>query len=360
MMLLYNSKLNKRANKGVDMNQVVRVLEGEYGGKTVTDTAFPLIKPFKMGKNGGFITVDANEVKGFPNREIRIKLKSAGDYVATDGSVIVGEDKPQQTDEERIKEIQERFDILNEMTEAAIDGTVRGMIVSGPPGVGKSYGVEHVLEEHNMFDRLGDRPLKYEVVKGAMTPIGLYCLLYKNADAGRVLVLDDCDGILFDELALNLLKGALDSGNKRKINWNADSHKLRNEGVPDTFEFKGSVIFITNLKFDNMIQGGRLGKIKDHLEAILSRCHYLDLTLDTMRDKMLRIKQIVRDGMLEKYKFSEDEKQIIIKFIDDNRTKLREVSLRMVLKIADLYKMAPADNRWMRLAETTCMKRSVA
>ena len=339
------------------MTQVVRVLEGEYGGKMVTDTAFPLVKPFKMGKNGGFITVDANEVKGFPDREIRIKLKSASDYVATDGATIVGEDKPKQTDEERIKEIQERFEILNEMTEASIDGTVRGMIVSGPPGVGKSYGVENVLEQHNMFDRLGDRPLKYEVIKGAMTPIGLYCLLYKNADKGRVLVLDDCDGILFDELALNLLKGALDSGKRRKINWNADSHKLRNEVVPDSFDFEGSVIFITNLKFDAMINGGRLGKVKDHLEAILSRCHYLDLTLDTMRDKMLRIKQIVQDGMLEKYGFSEEEKDTVVKFIDDNRAKLREVSLRMVLKIADLYKMAPNDGRWMRLAETTCMKR---
>ena len=342
------------------MKQVVRVLEGEYGGKMVTDVAFPLVKPFKMGKNGGFITVDANEVKGFPDREIRIKLKSASDYVATDGATIVGEDKPKQTDEERIKEIQERFEILNEMTEASIAGTVRGMIVSGPPGVGKSYGVEHVLEQYNMFDRLGDRPLKYEVVKGAMTPIGLYCLLYKNADKGRVLVLDDCDGILFDELALNILKGALDSGKRRKINWNADSHKLRSEGVPDSFEFNGSVIFITNLKFDAMINGGRLGKVKDHLEAILSRCHYLDLTLDTMRDKMLRIKQIVQDGMLDSYAMSEEEKNTVVKFIDDNRAKLREVSLRMVLKIADLYKMAPSDGRWMRLAETTCMKRGGA
>ena len=82
------------------MTQIVRVLEGEYGAKAVIDTAFPLVKPFKMGKNGGFITVDATEVKGFPNREIRVKLKSASDYVGTDGTVPVGEDKPKQTDEE--------------------------------------------------------------------------------------------------------------------------------------------------------------------------------------------------------------------------------------------------------------------
>jgi len=335
--------------------QMIRVLDGEYGGKAITDQMFPLVKPFATGKNGGFITVDAKKIEGFPDREIRIKLRSESDYAQADGESMSSCDK---SDDQRIAEIAERFQILEDMTEAAIDGVVRGMVVCGPPGVGKSFGVEKVLDQANMFDQLGDRPLKYEIVKGAMTSLGLYCLLYKNSDKGRVLVLDDCDSILFDELALNLLKGALDSGKRRKINWNADSSKLRTEGIPDSFDFQGSIIFITNLKFDNMIAGGRLGKIKDHLDAILSRCHYLDLTLDTMRDKMLRIKQIVAVGMLDDYRFTEAEKDTVVKFVTDNKHKLREVSLRMVLKIADLYKMAPQNDRWIQLAESTCMKRA--
>ena len=71
-------------------------------------------------------------------------------------------------------------------------------------------------------------------------------------DANSVVVFDDCDSILLDEVCLNLLKGALDSGKKRKISWLAESHSLRREGVPDSFDFKGGVIFITNLKFDQM------------------------------------------------------------------------------------------------------------
>jgi hypothetical protein len=86
-----------------------------------------------------------------------------------------------------------------------------------------------------------------------------------------------------------------------------------------------------------------------------SRCHYLDLTIDTEREKVLRIKQIVEDGMLEKYEFANNEVEEILNFIDDNKKKLRELSLRMVLKIADLRKGFP--ERWQGIASMTCMRR---
>jgi hypothetical protein len=164
-------------------------------------------------------------------------------------------------------------------------------------------------------------------------------------------VFDDCDSILLDDTSLNLLKGALDSGKKRKISWLSDSHMLRREGVPDSFDFKGSVIFITNLKFDQM----KSQKLRDHLDALQSRCHYLDLTLNTMRDKILRIKQIAADGFLfQDYEFEQVTQDEIIEFMDANQNRLREMSLRMALKIADLRKSFPGN--WKRMTETTCMK----
>jgi hypothetical protein len=164
-------------------------------------------------------------------------------------------------------------------------------------------------------------------------------------------VFDDCDSILLDDVSLNLLKGALDSGKKRKISWLSESSTLRREGIPDSFEFKGSVIFITNLKFDKM----KSQKLRDHLDALQSRCHYLDLTLDTMRDKILRIKQIADDGQLfADYDFEKCTQDDIISFMDTNQSRLREMSLRMAIKIADLRKSFP--NNWKRMAETTCMK----
>ena len=260
-------------------------------------------------------------------------------------------DNPNETDEQIIERTRERFQILEDMTQASIDGVVRGMVVTGPPGVGKSFGVEQVLDKNNLFDKLADRKLKFGIEKGAASAIGLFKLLYNYSDKGCVLVLDDCDTVLYDETSLNLLKAALDSSPKRTLSWNTDSNLLRREGIPEKFEFKGSVIFITNLKFDNV-----RGKIKDHLDAIMSRCHYLDLTLDTAREKLLRVKQIVKDGMLNSYKFSKDEEQEIVDFMLDNQDKLREISLRMCTKIADLRKSQ--SDRWKTMAEVTCMRRA--
>ena len=185
-----------------------------------------------------------------------------------------------------------------------------------------------------------------------MSAIGLYCKLYKMADKDNVIVFDDCDSIFADELSLNILKAALDSKKTRRIHWNTDSFKLRNEGVPDSFEFKGSAIFITNIKFDNV----KSKKMRDHLEALESRCHYIDLTIDTDREKMLRIQQITKDGMLDEYALGDEVVAEIVDYIDMNKKKLRELSLRTVLKVADLAKAFPT--KWEAMAENTVMRRA--
>ena len=258
-----------------------------------------------------------------------------------------------ETDDEIKTRLRERFDILDEMTRAVKKGDVRAMIVTGPPGVGKSFGVETVLSKHDVFATVAqnEKLKKYEVVKGAMSAIGLYKKLYEFQDKKCILVFDDCDSVLLDDLSLNILKAALDSSKKRMIHWNTDSRLLRSEGVPNSFEFKGGAIFITNIKFENV----KSKKLKDHLEALESRCLYLDLTIDTEREKVLRIKQIVEDGMLADYEFKPWDVDELLNFIDENKKKLRELSLRMVLKLADLKKSFP--DRWMRVAEVSCMRR---
>jgi hypothetical protein len=246
--------------------------------------------------------------------------------------------------------MRQRFDILTDMTKATKRGDVRAMIVSGPPGVGKSFGVEQVLEKYNTLSTLGNTAPKYEVVKGAMSPIGLYSKLYNFANKDNVLVFDDCDSILLDDLSLNILKAALDSKKVRRICWNTDSHMLRREGVPNAFEFAGSVIFITNIKFDNV----KSKKLRDHLEALESRCHYIDLTIDTLREKLLRIDQIVKDGMLSSYAFSPEVHAAIVQWIKDHARRLREVSLRTVLKVSDLAKAFP--DTWQAMATNTVLR----
>lgn len=260
-----------------------------------------------------------------------------------------------ETDDEIIDRLRERFSILDDMTRAVKKGDVRAMIVSGPPGVGKSYGVERVLSRHDVFaDVAQDEKLKkYEVVKGAMSAIGLYKKLYEFSAKKNILVFDDCDSVLLDDLSLNILKAALDSSAKRTIHWNTDSRSLQSEGVPNKFEFKGGAIFITNIKFENV----RSKKLRDHLEALESRCHYLDLTIDTDREKLLRIRQVTQDHNLFEtngFEFADYEKDEVIDFIDENKHKMRELSLRMVIKVASLKASMP---NWRRVAALTCMRR---
>jgi hypothetical protein len=350
------------------MSAYITIAKGTYRNFNITGQTFQLVADYKEGTKGGYVTVIADESLGeFAGREVRVKVESMQDIIpasAADCATSVEgnynapkrkEPKVQESDEQAIERIRERFDILEEMTEGAVDGSVRAMIVVGPPGVGKSFGVEKVLDKSAMFDKIGGTRVRYEIVKGAMSAIGLYCKLYNYSDAGNVLVFDDCDSVLMDELSLNILKAALDSSKKRTICWNTDSRMLRQEGVPDRFEFKGSAIFITNIKFENV----RSAKLKDHLGALESRCHYLDLTLDTTRDKMLRIKQIMMDGMLDAYEFEEGAKQELYEYVDENKDNLRELSLRTVIKIADLKKMVgEGSDKWKRLAETTVMKRA--
>src|SRR5210317_1073316 len=265
----------------------------------VTDRVLPLAQEFKIGVRGGYVTVDGKAVAGYPDRNIKVYVTSEQDYeTVTDSVAATGGD---ETDAQIIERLRDRFDMLTDMTKAVKKGDVRAMIVSGPPGVGKSHGVEQVLERYKMMETLGGTK-KYEVVKGAMSPIGLYVKLFKYADKDNVLVFDDCDSIFDEPLALNILKAALDSKKTRTIHWNTDSFKLRNEGVPDSFKFEGSAIFITNIKFDNV----KSKKLRDHLEALESRCHYIDLTIDSERDKMLRIKQIVGDGMLDSHALGDE------------------------------------------------------
>ena len=257
-----------------------------------------------------------------------------------------------ETDEEILERLGLRFQILHDMTLAVKTGDVRAMIVSGPPGVGKSFGVEAVLQKADLFNTLAEKKPKFEVVKGAMSSIGLYAKLYEFSGEGNVVVFDDCDDILMEEQSLNTLKGALDSSERRFISWNTDSRILRSEGIPDRFEFKGAAIFITNIKFEHV----RSKKLRGHLDALESRCHYIDLQMDTNREKLLRIRQVVNENqMLARYEFEDAVKDELIEYVERHQDKLRELSLRMVLKLADLRKKFPLT--WTSMAAGTCMRR---
>ena len=338
------------------MSKFVNIIEGVYRNNPVVDTVFPLVKMPKKGAKGLFVTVDASRVLSPTQTAIRVRIPSMDHIEFLDDEENLAPVKPTvaESKDEAIERIRKRFAILDQMTEAVAHRTVRGLIVSGPPGVGKSFGVEKVLDESAGTAVISDKPVprEAEIICGTMTPIALYKTLYENQDPGSVVVFDDCDTILWDEQCLNMLKAVLDSGEKRKVSWKAESRILKNEDIPDTFDFRGGIIFITNLNFEKVSSK----KIAPHLEALVSRCHYIDLEMDSISDRFIRIEQIVADGMLNKYDFGHEANMEIVDFMVENQAKLREISLRMVTKIADLRQMAPGT--WKDLTRSTCMKRS--
>ena len=353
------------------MTALIEITTGTYKirGKdtSLSGYRFRLVEQYRSDR--GYFIVDGGSAQpansGIPDRSIRIRAEDAACYTLVSGDIPqgpVGDRSLEQirvddtavaqyTDEELIEKTRARFQILSDMTKAVKQGDVRAMIVSGPPGVGKSFGVEEVLMREDLFNALGEKKPKYEIVKGAMSAIGLYSKLYEFSGEKNVIVFDDCDSVLLDDLSLNILKAALDSSKKRTISWNTDSRVLRSEGIPDRFEFKGGAIFITNIKFENV----RSKKLQDHLAALESRCHYIDLQMDTDREKLLRIRQIVKDGMLAHYEFEDCVRDEVVDFIEESKAKLRELSLRTVLKVADLRKSFPSN--WKAMAEVTVMKR---
>jgi hypothetical protein len=336
----------------------VLIHNGRFRKQDVQNIICDLVFPMKTSAQGTYITVDGKSAGLYEGRarifvanekSFEIIGQPNGSVVADSGETFEPEiSEPTETDEEIIERIRKRFKILEDMTNAAVDGIVRGLIVTGPPGVGKSFGIEKVISDAEASAIITNSKAKYGIEKGTASPIGLYKLLYEYHTQGSVLVLDDSDTILYDEDSLNLLKAVLDSGKKRRVSWRKESRVLENESIPNSFEFEGSVIFITNLKLENT-----RGKTGDHMSALISRCHYLDLTINTVRDKFLRCKQIIKDGMLTGYGFSHDEQDELVEFIDENKTKFRELSLRMVSKIADLKRMDK--KRWKEYVKNTCM-----
>jgi hypothetical protein len=336
----------------------IRIKSGSYRKQAVINTEFTLVKGFQTGAKGGYVTVKNEGQFAINIPEVKVLVDGIENIEFLNGEQILAkqtqhthETKVLETETEAMDRIATRFSVLDEMSKACISGDIRAMIVTGPAGIGKSHGVNLQMEKASMFDKIAGKKVRFEVVKGAMSGIGLFAKLYKFSDAKNVLVFDDCD-IWEDQDAINVLKGALDSGKTRRISWNKDSRILREEGIPNSFNFNGSIIFITNKSFD----AKKAGKMQPHLDALQSRCHFLDLTVDSERDKMLRIKQVHRDadgGLFADYDFTQEQTDEIMSFIEVNHSKLREVSLRMCLKVADLVKIS---GNWRELAKATCMK----
>jgi hypothetical protein len=254
--------------------------------------------------------------------------------------------QPHETDDQIDTRISERFEILDVLTEACTVGNARALIVSGAPGVGKSFGVEKILKEYDPSESI------FTIVKGYTRATGVVKLLYQYRHPGNVIVFDDADSALQDDIALNLIKSVADTTEKRYVSWLSEGKLIDDETaeiIPRKFLFEGSVIFLTNLDFEQLVARGH--KLAPHLEALMSRSYYLDLSMRSRRDYLVRIKQVVKQGMLNF--LNGVEKHEVVSFIENNFNNMRELSLRSCIKLGNLRKN---NKNWEKISRITMLK----
>lgn len=267
---------------------------------------------------------------------------------------VVDEDDSALSDEEILERIGQRIRVMDRITEGVIQAQVPSMIAYGASGVGKSFSILEAMKEAK-----ARKPrFHYDLIKGSVRAPGLFKALFK-ARKGGVVILDDSDSIFEDEEALNLLKAALDSSEERIISWRKESPWLKEMTDKDgkivrDFVYEGGVIFITNINMRKRIMRGH--RMAPHYEALISRSHYIDLTMDSIRARMLRVRQVfLNAGMYKTLNLTRDEAEEIVQFMDTNRNRILEVSLRMIKMITQVYRTDPKD--WKEIIEVTKMTR---
>lgn len=299
-----------------------------------------------------------------------------------------------ETDAEIRERIAIRYDAMGRMAQRLVDGEIPSLIVSGPPGIGKTWTISDIIKKsgrqrHDGLTNVGGggkmtveqfeafkeetysqaedeedageegfsegiiesvREAKptafsttgwYDQISGSITPVGLYHALW-NMRKGGVLILDDCDDIFRDETSLNLLKIATDSTRERLVSWRKQASWLDEYQIDKTFDFQGHIIFLTNIDFEDVIERGH--KDGEHFKAIIDRALYLCLTLRTKRDFIIRIKDVAEgaEGMLAKYyRFTPEKTKVLIDFVEKNKNRFYNLSLRLIGQIATLMNADP-------------------
>jgi hypothetical protein len=323
--------------------QMVKIKDSIYKGKVLKGD-YP------------FVSVTDGDVKC--EREVYVRLvhngKEINVHANRDDFQVINPPQPvaaplSEEDQKLDALIKRRFEIMAQLTDMVIGGDVRSMIISGAAGIGKSYNLEKRLNAAIDNDEIGT----FTILKGKISAIALFAQLFQHKEKGDILVLDDIDVIFQDETSLNLLKGALDTGDKRTLTWLTASDWLENEGVDQQFDFEGACIFITNLDFDRMMARGT--SLQPHFEALISRSIYLDLAIHTNKEILTRIKQVVNHTtMLDVHGIDNTQKESMMDWLEGNYENLRELSLRTILKLAAFMKGDPKG--WRDIAHATMVR----
>lgn len=243
------------------------------------------------------------------------------------------------------KIIRQRFEMLEMFTEGFLAGHIKSLVISGAAGIGKTYNLQKDLEAS------GNTFIK---ITGAISGIGMYKTLYEYSDENSIIMFDDAD-VFKDEEAIDILKGALDSSSKREVSWLKASKYLEENGIPNQFEFKGRIVFITNKNIEKIIVEGK-SSITEHIRALASRSTFLNLAIHSVKEinMLIKIVLIEQSGMREANDITLEQALEITEFFDANLDNLRMLSLREVLDCVSYMRTSP--DRWKTMASVALFK----
>lgn len=260
------------------------------------------------------------------------------------------------TDAEVLKAVHDRFDVMDSLTHGSTKGDVRSLIISGAPGIAKTYTVEKILNE----TKEKNPNFIFNVIKGNISPVNLYMYLHDNSAYGNVTVLDDADSIFFEGSGdgIAILKAALDSTPVRTIHWHSETSAFKKDGevvYNKSFDYNGTMIFITNTDFQGIIDEGR-SRLVPHLEALMSRSMYLDLAVHNRRAIAIWVNYLIQQKNILVYHYgvSKTQQKQAVDWLLDNRDTVRTLSIRDAMKIGQM--MAAEGSDWERTAEILLLK----
>jgi len=285
---------------------------------------------FDANKGEYFAMVGSKKIKSYSKKYVEKRLASmVGDV---EQAIVIATEKQNRYG------INERFGFVEKLVNMVASGVQPSAVITGAGGLGKTYTVIKTLGANGYTDisdlaefQVGsviNTRKCFITVKGFSTAKGLYRTLFENN--GKVIVFDDCDAVLKDPVALNLLKGALDSYGKRIISWNAD---MKDDDLPRSFNFDGRVIFISNMDQDKIDQ------------AIRSRSMMIDLSMSS-EQKIDRMEFIAKSNeFMPEYELS--HKKDALALIREIANDAKEISLRTLISVT---KIRASNKDWREMA----------
>ena len=256
--------------------------------------------------------------------------------------------------------VDEKFEMMEQLVEMTVKGTTKGMLICGRGGIGKSWTVQSVLDRLNKkdlnkarveleeqrkalaittedddeevvdkIDELLQIPKgDYVIIKGYVTPSALYRLLYEHRN--RIVVFDDCDRVIRDDNAINVLKGALDTYEERWVHWQTNSTI---SDLPSCFKFEGQVIVISNMNISQID------------EAFRTRCFKVDVAMSP-EQRIQRMRTVLHDVMPH---VDYNHKLEALELMADSINIAQDISFRSLMSVITI-RTEPSVKNWKRMA----------